>query len=243
MRIQTNAKTIVCCLMAYAVGSLFFWTPNEVEGQITYTVTGIAQDGFQGVEIGFTAVFEIDDSVVDTDDTEQFGRYPGAIISSSFTFENGFTSSIDFSGGVVTIRTDESGGGVFFDSPDERGTFLVYALDPLDSDALLSTAQEISELTGSIIVLDEPDGITSITLAEDSGAETIPGSFCVTAPSPVLLGDCNLDGAINFLDITPFIAALATSNFLPEADTNQSGAVDFLDISPFINILSAQPSS
>ena len=243
MRIQENAKTIVCYFMACAVSSLFFWTPNEAEGQITYTITGFAQDNFQGIEVGFTAVFEIDDSVVDTDDTEQFGRYPGAIVSSSFTFDNGFTSSIDFSGGEVTIRTDESGGGVFFDSPDERGSFLVYALDPLDSDGLLNTAQEISELTGSIIVLDEPGGITSINLAEDTGAATVAGALAVSVASPVLLGDCNLDGAINFLDITPFIEALVTSNFLPEADTDQSGAVDFLDISPFINILSAQPSS
>jgi hypothetical protein len=62
-----------------------------------------------------------------------------------------------------------------------------------------------------------------------------------TAPvAPVtLLGDCNLDGEVTFLDITPFINILsgATAS-IPEADCNEDGEVTFLDITPFISILS-----
>lgn len=54
----------------------------------------------------------------------------------------------------------------------------------------------------------------------------------------VLLGDVNLDGMVNFLDITPFIRVLADGGFLAQADCDQSGEVDFLDISVFIRILS-----
>jgi len=52
-----------------------------------------------------------------------------------------------------------------------------------------------------------------------------------------LLGDVNLDGVVNFLDITPFIALLTSGLFQSEADVNQDGAVNFLDIGAFINEL------
>ena len=55
----------------------------------------------------------------------------------------------------------------------------------------------------------------------------------------VLLGDCNLDGNVNFLDISPFINVLSTQDFFAQADCNQDGGVNFLDISPFIGILSS----
>ena len=60
----------------------------------------------------------------------------------------------------------------------------------------------------------------------------------VEAPVPVLLGDVNLDNAVNFSDIAPFISLLSMGDFQAEADANENGEVDFLDISPFIGILS-----
>ena len=54
-----------------------------------------------------------------------------------------------------------------------------------------------------------------------------------------LLGDTNLDGDINFLDISPFISLLASGTFLDEADINRDGNVDFLDIGPFISLLAS----
>jgi len=56
--------------------------------------------------------------------------------------------------------------------------------------------------------------------------------------SEFLLGDVNLDGAVDFLDIAPFITLLSTGEFQAEADTNEDGVVDFLDIAPFIVLLS-----
>lgn len=57
---------------------------------------------------------------------------------------------------------------------------------------------------------------------------------------PALLGDCNLDGVVNFQDIQPFIDILSSQSFLAQADCNQDGMVNFLDIQPFIDILSQQ---
>ena len=59
-----------------------------------------------------------------------------------------------------------------------------------------------------------------------------------TTTSPVLLGDVNLDGVVNFLDISPFISLLSGGGFQTEADINEDEVVNFLDISPFIGILS-----
>lgn len=55
----------------------------------------------------------------------------------------------------------------------------------------------------------------------------------------VLLGDVNLDGLVNLLDIEPFVDLLSSGMLQAEADINQDGLVNLLDIEPFIAILSA----
>jgi hypothetical protein len=55
--------------------------------------------------------------------------------------------------------------------------------------------------------------------------------------STFVLGDCNQDEVVNFLDIAPFIQLLQSGNFLDEADCNRDGIVNFLDITAFIDIL------
>ena len=57
-------------------------------------------------------------------------------------------------------------------------------------------------------------------------------------PTVLLLGDCNLDGVVNFLDISPFIETLSVGNFQVQADVNEDGMVNFLDISSFVGLLS-----
>ena len=54
----------------------------------------------------------------------------------------------------------------------------------------------------------------------------------------VLLGDVNLDGQVNLLDVAPFVAVLSSGIYQREADCNQDGTVDLLDVDPFIQILS-----
>ena len=56
-------------------------------------------------------------------------------------------------------------------------------------------------------------------------------------PFALLKGDVNLDGGVNFLDISPFIGVLSEGGFQVQADINCDGVVNFLDISPFISIL------
>ena len=61
----------------------------------------------------------------------------------------------------------------------------------------------------------------------------------LTEATPVLLGDVNRDGAVSFLDISPFISILSDGGFQAEADTNEDGEVSFLDISSFISLLTS----
>ena len=70
----------------------------------------------------------------------------------------------------------------------------------------------------------------------------------------LLIGDVNRDSAVNNLDITPFIAALAAADeaaFLTQfpsgnyaaADIDMSGSANNLDITPFIGLLTAAGSN
>jgi hypothetical protein len=57
-------------------------------------------------------------------------------------------------------------------------------------------------------------------------------------PQGILLGDVNQDGFVNLLDVAPFVDAITTGTFIPEADVNQDGVVDLLDVAPFVELLS-----
>ena len=71
--------------------------------------------------------------------------------------------------------------------------------------------------------------------------EVLPGVAATSAIVSVTLvrglGDVNLDGVIDFLDISPFIELLTSNEFQFEADIDGNGEVDFFDISPFILLL------
>ena len=53
----------------------------------------------------------------------------------------------------------------------------------------------------------------------------------------VLKGDVNGDGTIDLLDVAPFVDALTSGTFVPEADVNCDGEVNLLDVNPFVDLL------
>ena len=136
---------------------------NHAEAKVIYTFTSVFNSrGSDKPPIAsgesFTAVFEIDDSVVDSvPDDKRRGEYPGAIVSSSISFASGFTSKVDFSGGTVLVLPDHGGGGITLTSPAGDGRIVIYTNETLASDALLG-----QEITGdnpqSFWTLIEPDG-------------------------------------------------------------------------------------
>ncbi len=56
----------------------------------------------------------------------------------------------------------------------------------------------------------------------------------VTYIGGVLLGDVNLDGDVNGLDVDPFVDVLLNGPFQTEADMNADGVVNGLDVDPFV---------
>ncbi|MEM9411489.1 MAG: glycoside hydrolase family 44 protein, partial [Planctomycetota bacterium] len=54
----------------------------------------------------------------------------------------------------------------------------------------------------------------------------------------ILLGDINLDGVVNLLDVQPFVNLLSASQFQAEADMNGDGTVNLLDIDGFVDAIS-----
>ena len=51
------------------------------------------------------------------------------------------------------------------------------------------------------------------------------------------LGDLNCDGAVDLLDVQPFVNAVLSGEFVAKADINQDGVVDLLDVEPFVLLL------
>ena len=70
----------------------------------------------------------------------------------------------------------------------------------------------VTFIDGQILLNTEPGD--TITIPEGDGAPD------------VLLGDVNLDGLVNFLDISPFISRLADMENQAEADLNEDGVVN-----------------
>ena len=83
---------------------------------------------------------------------------------------------------------------------------------------------------------------TSVIRLNFSGAGLDLDSFEFVrlAGGPVLKGDVNLDGVVNFADIPAFIAVLQSGEFQAAADCSCDTVVDFADIPAFIAILSGQ---
>ena len=49
-----------------------------------------------------------------------------------------------------------------------------------------------------------------------------------------LLGDVNCDGAVNLVDVAPFVEAILIGEFSTKADINLDGIVNLLDVGPFV---------
>jgi len=140
VRVQQISRSFVCCFMACMAGSLFFSMSNQASADLTYTITGFANnlgpdDGNLSPQVvegeAYTAVFQIDDTVAEAGSlVPGIGNYFGAITSSSINFSGGYISDVSFAGGNVTILQDSGGaGGVILSSPDPEGRGLNQTAD------------------------------------------------------------------------------------------------------------------
>ena len=61
-------------------------------------------------------------------------------------------------------------------------------------------------------------------------------SWAVRIPQ-ILLGDVNCDGAVDLLDVAPFVDLIVTGSFSAKADFDGNGAVNLLDVAPFVDVI------
>ena len=106
-------------------------------------------------------------------------------------------------------------------------------LDLLDTE--LGSTDLFAVIDGNSQLITELNFDTLLRTSFD--ATTGYTTFTAATVEQLLLGDTDRSGAVNFLDISPFISLLATGQFQAEADIDQNGVVNFLDIAPFIQIL------
>ena len=134
-------------------------------------------------------------------------------------------AELDWEGGDLLPTTSENGAQTNVNQlrdplifEDDKGTE-----DPSDDKLYMFYTGEGEEAIGFAELTFEPN-LSNITGEQGDLID-------------LLLGDINLDGFVNFFDISPFIELLSAQTFQAEADLNGSGVVNFFDISPFIKVL------
>lgn len=140
------------------------------------------------------------------------GDFPFENATDVFNTGNGLTSAVNLSSSLQT-----SPGTLDVEFAIDRSTF---------------------HTVGGADVFPADGGQFEFALWTDQGVgDLIGGGACTLASGTTLLGDVDMNGVVNFLDISPFINVLSNNGFQTEADIDLNGVVNFLDIQPFINIL------
>ena len=131
-------------------------------------------------------------------------------------------------------------GTVFVDAPNGALDFQISSAE------LIAAVQDMLDNSGNNFgfmlknVNESLDGSASrVVSREGSGLGNVLGTrLIIDYTTNFLLGDVNLDGVVNLLDVQPFVDLLVSGDFQAEADINQDGVVDLLDVQPFVDLLS-----
>lgn len=166
--------------------------------------------------------------------------------TSSFTASllNSISSSDDLDS---PDNLDWSSDGFIYVNEDGGGHD-AWQLDP-DSGEVTRIANGITTETSGIKDISSLVGFESgsIFLTNSYNGSNANGNngalYMLVSPSAqktpdVLLGDVNLDGVVNLLDVESFVDRVTSGTFQVEADVNQDGSVNLLDVGPFVEILS-----
>jgi hypothetical protein len=116
-----------------------------------------------------------------------------------------------------------------------------FSYDPNLGNLLVDICNKSGGVVDNTSTLDWQTG-TDVFVGVSGGANASTGTLLfqeilvrefVFAHEP-LLGDLNLDGEVNGLDVDPFVAVLLGSQFDVAADMNGDGVVNGLDVQPFV---------
>ena len=77
------------------------------------------------------------------------------------------------------------------------------------------------------------DGTLDVSVSHSSGNIETLFFDC----RPVLLGDVDLNGVVNILDVAPFVELLSNGSYQIEADVKRDNSLYLLDVMPFVDLL------
>ena len=225
-----------------------------------------AYQGFNGVSSSNTAAL-YGTNTANSADFEIFGSgdannavvgsdlllYPGHRAADSYVIVR-YTVS-DPTGGLVPGTGEVTGSFRELIVPDALNSVNGGSVDVFvyhNNTQLFLVDQAQSTTSGSsLLQADGTFNLTGLTLADGDTIDFVlfnNGNFSTDETAlqanifaevlgTVLIGDVDLSGVVDFLDVQSFIAVLSAGGFQAEADCNTDGAVDFRDIAPFIGAL------
>ena len=156
-----------------------------------------------------------------------------SLIGWDFSRADGEFSGVSISGFVsdpqATLTGNVAGSIVTYDELEGTLTFDILGDNFTSDDGYVRLANPAAS-QGQTLLLRVAD-------ADEAGAQLALTFIGYQLGSAVLLGDVNLDGEVNLLDVDPFVKVLTSGGFQLEADVNQDGQVNLLDVDPFVAIL------
>ncbi|MEM9411288.1 MAG: M12 family metallo-peptidase, partial [Planctomycetota bacterium] len=232
----------------------FFWSTADLNNGATNgsMLMATASEGDSG------ALFLYYDTMVSEIDT---GAFLDIMTSSTGVIEFTNATAFDFdilaAGTPFTVRWGDSFGETGVLTPDfidEFGAFTVVSgtgiLNENTGPTFLDTGYDPSTgaflfgridynvvgSAGDMVDISVTAGTTGIV---NNGVALTPtfGVASILVTDSVLLGDINCDGAVNLLDVDPFIDLLSNGEFSAKADFNGDGVVSLLDVGPFVDAL------
>ena len=186
------------------------------------------------------------------------------ILELELVIADGF--NISFLGGFVSVSADPEATCVTLVMPGAAGSVtMANEFDQLANEAGLSGEVDVFDPfnlaggSGTIFLadsgtaffdmlgvqLDVESGMLSVAASvdfevdlDDSISVAVTATVVLTGKLPtILVGDVNCDGAIDLLDVAPFVELITSGQFSDKADINGDLAVDLLDVAPFVTLL------
>ncbi len=249
-----NAATPDASVVAAGVAGSAVTTSEGITWRVT-DGRGASSDGDWGTFAGSPAASTVGGDGVQNENLELSNATTGGTIT--FTVTNNGTSDIELDGFhfdayvfrpkaarayQLSVASGDITGGVIYTSTDDEITSVNGAWNNTAHDDISHCLSGLADRT--LAAGETANFLLSFSGGEGDGSgghDLWIDNVAVTgtlAQAPVLLGDVNQDGAVNFSDIPTFISVLSAATYQAEADCDGSGAVDFSDIPEFIAILS-----
>lgn len=231
------------------VGDAFVITADAGSDRIEFESSAAAQAGNFTFDLAYS-LNDADPSTPETNETIFLQMVSGVNRSRGADPQPNFNSSIG-SNSISTPATfnyyfNVSGSDLTYTGPDGSAQTLIDGAADFWRDTTLILEDSTTSNNDAGVPAAGVDTLI-INAFDQTGTEgSFPtwtvdnASFNVlsTGGVTVLVGDVDCNGAIEFLDIAPFITALSSGVFNDKADIDRNGTVEFLDIAPFIALLS-----